>query len=145
MLSFVIAWWIGKHVVDPSWGIGTYTPTDNTYRDSVSYQRTVTTPDGMYQRAPMSCWYTMASAIVRRVEDVAPPRVHIGWNINAQLWNTMRMPGQCLSFCEQGSVVHSSIVRGSTRTDAILEYPSHAWRRTEHGHRLASSTPTPSH
>ena len=76
---------------DPAWGTGTYSTISTNYRDCPSYRATVVTPDGMFQRAPVSCWYSMGSGKVKSL-DVTRNEMRLTWSISNGLWNTIRIP-----------------------------------------------------
>ena len=102
---------------DTSWGIGTYTPVSENYRNSSSYRATVATADGTYQRAPNSCWYAMGTALVTNVEA---SRITVTWSMTQGLWNTARLAGQVVSFCDSGKLYHGTMATGSTDTQGII-------------------------
>ena len=106
---------------DPSWGIGTYTPVNENYRNSPSYRSTVATSDEAYQRAPSSCWYTMGTATVNSVQL---GRVRLLWTISNALWNNVRNPGQCFSFCDAGVLIHGILSTTSTQKEAVVDLSS---------------------
>ena len=109
---------------DPSWGIGTYQPMSDQYRNSAQYRNTVATELGMYQRAPVSCWYTMGNAEVITHEAVGS-QIHLQatWTISSGLWNTVRIPGQCFTFCDSGVLIHGIIDMQSTASKALIIIP----------------------
>lgn len=71
----------------------------------------------MFQRAPMSCWYAMGQAVVRAVQGAA---VKLAWSLADGVWNTARVPGQCVTLSVDGSILHATTCVGSTQQEAVL-------------------------
>ena len=111
---------------DPSWGIGSYTPDNDDYRHSMSFRTTVVTEDGMYQRAPVACWYAMSSGTVIAVTTTVPNRwtMRLGWSVSDGLWNTIRVPGQYLTFVESGRLHHAALTSATTQQEAVVTWES---------------------
>ena len=106
---------------DPSWGVGAYMPTSASYRDSLSYRSTVATADGAFQRAPTACWYAMGNATITSLKTTAKgTELRLSWNVAPALWNNVRIPGQCFSFCDAGVLIHGVITANSTDSEAVV-------------------------
>ena len=106
---------------DPSWGVGAYMPTSASYRDSLSYRSTVATADGAYQRAPTACWYAMGNATITSLKTTAKgTELRLSWKVAPALWNNVRIPGQCFSFCDAGVLIHGVITANSTDSEAVV-------------------------
>ena len=119
---------------DPSWGIGTYMPVSEYYRNSVSYRATVATTEGTYQRAPASCWYAMGNAVVNKMLTApSAVTVYLTWTISSGLWNTVRVPSQCFSFCDNGVLLHGALSTETTQTLAVVVLPGNTWLTMEVG------------
>ena len=110
---------------DPSWGIGTYTPMSEYYRNSTSYRATVATADGTNQRAPVACWYAMGRATLNGVANanMTERLLRFTWRVSTGLWTTLRVPGQCFSFCDAGTLYHGILTSASTVVEAVVRMP----------------------
>ena len=118
------------------WQLGTYRPRDAHLLGSKDYAQLVTeasaargdTDDPLQpstgaaadcQREPGACWYAIGTAVVL----VAAPRplgvsggvlVRLQWGASESLWNTARVPGQCVTVVHQGSYYQGSTLASST-------------------------------
>jgi hypothetical protein len=110
---------------DPSWGIGTYVPTSEYYRNSSSYRATVASGDGTYQRAPVACWYAMGKATLNSITRPSSGHtvLRLTWTVPTGLWTSVRVPGQCFSFCDAGSLIHGELSNASTIVEAVVSVP----------------------
>lgn len=51
-------------------------------------------------------------------------RLRLAWAPTEGLWTTLRVPGQCLSFCDDGTLVHAALQRESTAALAVAIWPA---------------------
>ena len=112
---------------DITWGIGAYDPVTEVYRNSTAYRNTVTVMDAMYQRAPIACWYSMGRGIVRsllRDAGTSEYVMELAWTITDGLWNTVRVPGQCLTFADGGTLIHAALSSDTTQALAVARWPA---------------------
>lgn len=107
---------------DLTGGIGSYDPASETYRNSATYRSTVTVMDGVYQRAPASCWYCMGAGLVRAIAGTGDYTLALAWTITDGLWNSVRVPGQCLTFVDDGRLVHGLLTTDTTQTLAVVHW-----------------------
>ena len=109
-------------------------PVSEYYRNSVSYRATVATTEGTYQRAPASCWYAMGNAVVNKMLTApSAVTVYLTWTISSGLWNTVRVPSQCFSFCDNGVLLHGALSTETTQTLAVVVLPGNTWLTMEVG------------
>lgn len=102
--------------------------TDDHYRRSEAYSRTISTRReqtnaALYQRDPLACWYAAGTATVQS----PPPQTStltLACAVKDNLWNTVRVPGQILTFVAQGQLVHAPLLPVSTQTTLVLQLPS---------------------
>ena len=118
------------------------------YNTSSAYRQTVVTSDGLFQRAPLSCWYARPTATVLSVSRVLGPWYRlVGYIMQASMENAgavdhpagalgdhgpsgaappamscggghRAQPGQCASFSDGGIMVHGTIQPGGSAEDA---------------------------
>ena len=110
------------------WTLGTYTAVDNHYRRSDVYSRTITswnesTNAALYQREPVACWYTMGVATVR---EVVADTVTAQWALSTAVWNSVRVPGQCVTVVLDGRTVHATVTAASTPALLVATLPATA-------------------
>ena len=71
----------------------------------------------------MSCWYTMGQAVVKEAPSADQPLLRMQWSISSAVWNTLRVPGQCLSFTWNGSLIHGTLTSDTTTLLASVTLP----------------------
>ena len=96
------------------------------YRNSASYRATVATAEGTNKRAPVACWYSMGEATLINVSRAMGNErtLTFAWDVSAVLWTTIRVPGQCFSFCDAGNLLHGILTTSTTRMEAVVRMPA---------------------
>ena len=108
------------------WCLSAYTPpTGSQYGRSETYSRTMTgwternrAYVGM-QYEPLACWYAAGTVVV---QEVGTTVTLLQWDLSPALWNTVRLPNQCVSLAHRGVLVYASpVVAYTTRIQLALE------------------------
>ena len=57
--------------------------------------------------------------------EVVDSQIHlqVTWTVSPGLWNTVRIPGQCFTFCDGGVLIHGLIAMQSTASRAVIIIP----------------------
>ena len=111
---------------DASWGVTSYQQYDKDYQNSASFRRTVVTEDTMFQRAPVSCWYTMGQGTVRALtpSGLREWTMRLAWSVPEGLWYAARTPGQCLTFVDAGQLRQATLAPGCNVDEAVVTWSS---------------------
>ena len=97
-------------------GLLSYPIQDEQYRSSVNYATTVSAEGGACQRTALPAWYIMGTGTLYEQT--------LTWNISNRLWMNVRLPNQCITIIEDGTVVNATIDTSSTQTNCRLLDPS---------------------